>query len=191
MSRRVLLLAAAALGAGGIAIALWPSAPAPASDDGVAVLVARRALPAGRAIDPARSRRARPSAIVPRTALSEPDQVAFRITAVAIPAGLPIVPALLRKGAGTATLAAGERAVGVRVDDVTGLPACSTPDPGRPRDRRRARRASPSTGAGVLARPRRTADGAWAVALRLPARLAETVADAQADGCRGSPARAR
>ena len=46
MSRRVLLIAAAALGAGGLAIALWPSDPAPASDAGVAVLVARRTLPA-------------------------------------------------------------------------------------------------------------------------------------------------
>ena len=36
--------------------------------------------------------------------------------------------------------------------------------------------------AGVLGRPRRAADGSWAVALRLPARVAETVAGAQADG---------
>jgi pilus assembly protein CpaB len=183
MSRRLLLLAAAALGAGGIAIALWPSAPAPANDEGVAVLVARRALPAGRAIDPAQVVVVRvPSAIVPRTALSEPDQVAFRISAVAIPAGLPIVPSLLRKGAGTTTLAVGERAVGVRVDDVTGLPGLL--DAGSQVDLviGSGETRIAVDGAGVLARPRRTADGGWAVALRLPARLAETVADAQTAG---------
>ena len=89
---------------------------------------------------------------------------------------------MLRKGAGTTTLAAGERAVGVRVDDVTGLPGCSTPAPEvdlviGSGDARIA-----VDGAGVLAKPRRTSDGAWAVALRLPARLAETVADAQTAG---------
>lgn len=183
MSRRVLLIAAAALGAGGLAIALWPSDPAPASDAGVAVLVARRTLPAGRAIDPGQVVVVRvPAAIVPKTALTETDQVAFRIAVVAIPPGLPIVASLLRRGVGTATLAAGERAVGVRVDDVTGLPGLL--DAGSEVDvvigfgeTRVA-----IDGAGVLARPRRTTDGSWAVVLRLPARLAETVADAQAGG---------
>jgi pilus assembly protein CpaB len=183
MRRRVLLLAAAALGAGGLAIALWPSAPAPASDDGVPVLVARRTLKAGQAIDPALVVVVRvPAAIVPKTALTETDQVAFRIAAVAIPPGLPIVVSLLRRGTGTATLAAGERAVGVRVDDVTGLPALL--DEGSAVDlvigSGETRIAIDQ--AGVLARPRRTADGSWAVVLRLPTRLAETVADAQAGG---------
>lgn len=183
MSRRVLLVAAAALGAGGLSIALWPSDPAPAGDTGVAVLVARSTLPAGRAIDPAQVRVVRvPAGIVPKTALAETDQVAFRIAAVAIPAGLPIVPSLLRRGAGTATLAAGERAVGVRVDDVTGLPVLL--DAGSAVD---VVIGSGETrvaigGAGVLARPRRTTDGSWAVILRLPSRLAETVADSQAGG---------
>ncbi len=183
MNRRTLLLAAAVLGAGGLALALWPSDPAPARADGVAVLVARRTLPAGKAIDPAQVVVAHmPAAIVPGTALTEADQVAFRIPAVAIPPGLPIVPSLLRKGAGTTTLAAGERAVGVRVDDVTGLPGLL--DAGSEVDlvigSGDARIAV--DGAGVLAKPRRTSDGAWAVALRLPARLAETVADAQTAG---------
>jgi len=183
MSRRVLLLAAAALGAGGLAIAVWPSDPAPAGDGGVAVLVARRTLPAGRAIDPGQVVVVRvPAAIVPETALTEADQVAFRIAAVAIPPSLPIVASLMRRGAGTATLAAGERAVGVRVDDVTGLPglldAGSEVDVviGSGETRIAVDRA------GVLARPRRTSDGSWAVVLRLPSRLAETVADAQAGG---------
>jgi pilus assembly protein CpaB len=184
MSRRVLFLAAAALGAGGLAIALWPSSPAPASDrDGVAVLIARHALPAGKAIDPAQVAVVRvPAAIVPRTALTEADQVAFRIPAVAIPPGLPIVPSLLRKGAGATTLAAGERAVGVRVDDVTGLPGLL--DAGSEVDLviGSGETRIAVDGAGVLARPRRTSDGGWAVALRLPARLAETVADAQTAG---------
>ncbi len=183
MSRRVLLVVAAALGAGGFAIALWPSDPAPASETEVAVLVARRTLPAGHAIDPAQVRVVRvPAGIVPKTALAETDQVAFRIAAVAIPAGLPIVPSLLRRGTGTAALAAGERAVGVRVDDVTGLPVLL--DAGSEVD---VVIGSGETrvgieGAGVLARPRRTTDGSWAVILRLPSRLAETVADSQAGG---------
>ncbi|MDX6377925.1 MAG: hypothetical protein QOE98_2228 [Gaiellaceae bacterium] len=183
MSRRVLLLTAAALGSAGLAIALWPSAPAPANDDGVAVLVPRRTLAAGRAIDPAQVVVVRlPAALVPKTALTEADQVAFRIAAVAIPPGLPIVASLLRRGSGTATLATGERAVGVRVDDVTGLPGLL--DEGSEVDvvigSGETRIAVDR--AGVLARPRHTADGSWAVVLRLPARLAETVADAQAGG---------
>ena len=183
MSRRLLLVAAAVLGAGGLAVALWPSDPAPASDTGVPVLVARRTLPAGRAIDPGQVGVVRvPAAMAPKTALSETDQVAFRIAAVAIPPGLPIVASLLRRGAGTASLSAGERAVGVRVDDVTGLPALL--DAGSEVD---VVIGSGETrvaidGAGVLADPRRTADGSWAVVLRLPSRLAETVADAQAGG---------
>ena len=183
MSRRVLLLAAAALATGGVAIGVWPSDHAPAADEGVAVLVARRTLPSGRAIDPAQVLVVRvPAAIVPRTALTEPDQVAFRIPAVAIPAGLPIVASLLRRGAGTATLGIGERAVGVRVDDVTGLPELL--DVGSQVDLVIGSGESRLAvdGAGVLGRPRRTADGGWAVALRLPARLAETVADAQTAG---------
>jgi Flp pilus assembly protein CpaB len=123
-----------------------------------------------------------PAGLVPRTALGEPDQAAFRIAAVAIPAGLPIVPALLLRSAGTSSLAPDERAVGVRVDDVTGLPALL--DAGSAVDLvigTGANRLAVAA-AGVLARPRRAADGSWAVALRLPARVAATVAGAQADG---------
>ncbi len=184
MSRRTLLLAAAVLGAGGIAIAVWPSQPPPEGDDGgIAVLVARRTLPAGKAVDPAQVVIVHvPAAMVPRTVLTEADQVAFRIPAVAIPAGLPIVASLLRRGAGTSALAAGERAVGVRVDDVTGLPGLL--DTGSLVDLviGSGETRVAVDGAGVLSRPRRTSDGAWAVALRLPARLAESVADAQAGG---------
>ncbi len=183
MSRRMLLVAAAAVGTVGLAFAVWPSDPAPAGDTGVAVVVARRTLTAGRAIDPAQVRVVRlPAAMVPKTALGETDQVAFRLAAVAIPPGLPIVPSLLRRGAGAAALTAGERAVGVRVDDVTGLP--SLLDAGSQVDLviGSGETRVAIDGAGVLARPRRTTDGSWAVVLRLPSRLAETVADAQAGG---------
>jgi len=165
----VLIGAAALLTVGAGALSLRPASPAPAAADGVGVLVARRPLAAGRPI-------------VPHTALGEPDQAAFRIAAVAIPAGLPIVPALLRRGAGASSLAPDERAVGVRVDDVTGLPALL--DAGSAVDLVIGTGAGRLTvaAAGVLARPRRAADGSWAVALRLPARVAETVAGAQADG---------
>jgi Flp pilus assembly protein CpaB len=184
--RRTLVAAAAAVAVGALALALRPGTPAPAAPEdgsGVGVLVARRPLAAGRPIDPGQVAVVRvPAALVPRTALSEVDQAAFRIAAVAIPAGLPLVPSLLRRGAGTASLAAGERAVGVRVDDVTGLPALL--DAGSSVDLVIGTGATRLTvdGAGVLARPRRAADGTWAVALRLPARVAETVAGAQADG---------
>jgi Flp pilus assembly protein CpaB len=183
MRRRVLIGAAAALAMTAGALSLRPSSPPRATADGVGVLVARRALPAGRPIDPDQVRLVRmPRALTPQTALDEADQVAFRIAAVPIPAGLPIVPALLRRGAGASSLAPDERAVGVRVDDVTGLPGLL--DTGSAVDLVIGTGASRLTvaAAGVLGRPRRAADGTWAVALRLPARVAETVAGAQADG---------
>ena len=179
----MLIGAAAMLALAAGALSLRPGSPAPAAADGVGVVVARRPLAAGRPIDPGQVAIVRmPAALVPRTALGEPDQVAFRIAAVAIPAGLPIVPALLRRGAGASSLAPDERAVGVRVDDVTGLPALL--DAGSAVDLVIGTGASRLTvaAAGVLARPRRAADGSWAVALRLPARTAEAVAGAQADG---------
>jgi pilus assembly protein CpaB len=181
--RRVLLGTAAVAAMAAAALAVRPSSPAPAAADGVGILVARRPLPAGRPIDPAQVTVVRlPAALVPRTALTEADQVAFRIAAVPIPAGLPIVPSLLRRGAGTDSLAPDERAVGVRVDDVTGLPGLL--DAGSAVDVVIGAGASRQTvtPAGVLARPRRAADGSWAVALRLPAQLAATVAGAQSDG---------
>jgi Flp pilus assembly protein CpaB len=150
------------------------------------VLVLTRPVRAGAAIDPAGVR----SVVVdPRTvpsgALTTVDAVAFRRAVVTIPPGLPLVPSLLRRAGPAVVLGPGERAVGVRVDDVAGLPSLleagtavdviiggeGSPRPGRVR------------GAMVIARPRRTADGAaWAVPLRLPARLAERVAAAVAAG---------
>jgi pilus assembly protein CpaB len=179
----VLIGAAAALAVSAGALSLRPSSPVPAAADGVGVVVARRALPAGRPIDPDQVALVRmPAALRPRTALSEADQVAFRIPAVPIPVGLPIVPSLLRRGAGASSLTPGERAVGVRVDDVTGVPALL--DAGSSVDLVIGTGASRLTiaAAGVLGRPRRAADGSWGVALRLPARVAETVAGAQTDG---------
>jgi pilus assembly protein CpaB len=180
----VLIGTAAVLALGAGLLSLRPSSsPAPTADAGAGVLVARRALAAGRPIDPGQVAAVRmPASLAPRTALHEVDQVAFRIAAVPIPAGLPIVPSLLRKGAGTSSLAPDERAVGVRVDDVTGLPALL--DAGSAVDLVIGTGPSRLTvaAAGVLGRPRRAADGSWAVALRLPARVAETVAGAQADG---------
>ena len=186
MRRRVLIGAAAVLAVGGLRPLAAPVVP------GAGRCRRRRrrrrarrerAIAAGRPIDPDQVTIVRmPAALTPRTALSETDQVAFRIAAVPIPAGLPIVPSLLRRGAGTSSLAAGERAVGVRVDDVTGLPALL--DAGSAVDLVIGTGASRLTvpAAGVLGRPRRAADGSWAVALRLPAHVAETVAGAQADG---------
>jgi Flp pilus assembly protein CpaB len=180
----VVLGGAAVLTLAAAALSLRPSSPAPPrAPGGVGVLVARHALLAGRPIDPEQVKVVRmPASLTPRTALTETDQVAFRIAAVAIPAGLPIVPSLLRRGTGTAALAPDERAVGVRVDDVTGLPALLAA--GSAVDLVIGTGAGRLTvdAAGVLGRPRHAADGSWAVALRLPARVAATVAGAQADG---------
>ena len=150
------------------------------------VLVLSRSVTAGSSIDPAI---VRPVAVdpvlVPAGAIVSVDQVAFRRAAVALPAGLPLVPSLLRRPGRTIALRAGERAVGVRVDDVSGLPTMLAE--GAPVDvligGQAGGRNAMIHGAIVLAPPRRTADGsAWAVALRLPERLAFQVGLAGAAG---------
>ena len=136
------------------------------------VLVARRTLPAGRPSTPAqvassacrrRSSRARRSARPTRSRSGSPPSRSRR------------APDRRRRCCDAARArprsAAGERAVGVRVDDVTGLPALL--DAGsevdlvigirRSADRRRRRRCARDGRGGP-------SDGAWAVALRLPAR---------------------
>ncbi len=183
MRRRALLIVAAGLMIAAVIAGLRPGADAAPGADAVRVLVATSAIPAGRPIDPALLAVVLvPAQIAPEGALTEPDQAAFRSPAVRLPAGMPLYDALLARGAGVASLAADERAVGVRVDDVTGLPGFL--DVGARVDvlvgSGSDRLAIES--AGVLGRPRRSADGGWAVALRLPAALATAVADAQSAG---------
>ena len=150
------------------------------------VLVLSRSVTAGSSIDPAI---VRPVAVdpvlVPAGAIVSVDQVAFRRAAVALPAGLPLVPSLLRRPGRTIALRAGERAVGVRVDDVAGLP--SILDVGSRVDVLVGRGGSGApfriAAAVVLDRPRRSIDGeAWAVVLRLAAPLAARVGEAGAAG---------
>jgi Flp pilus assembly protein CpaB len=99
------------------------------------------------------------------------------------------VPALLRRpAAGAPSLAPGERAVGVRVDDVTGLPRLlavgSRVDVLVSVRGGQAMRAETVAGnVEVIAEPAETPGGeGWAIVLRLPAAIAATVAAAQADG---------
>lgn len=166
----------------------WGSAPAAGSERDVLVLT--RAVPAGRSIDPADVRTVRAAVgTVPAGALVRVEDAAFREAVVALPPGLALVPSLLRRpGVATATLGAAERAVGIRVDDVTGLPALLRP--GSRVDVLVAVRGDESVGVQtvardveVLARPVRPEGGdGWAVVLRLPVATAEAVAAAQADG---------
>ena len=149
------------------------------------VLVLDAPLGAGRSLQLERIEKVVvPVDAAPAEALVTPDQATFRVAAVDIPAGLPLVASLFRRRSDIA-LGAGDRAVGVRVDDVSGLPALidagSLVDvvigPGGPGRARTIPRAV------VLARPRRGADGvAWSVVLRLPAALAEVVGRAQSSG---------
>ncbi|CAA9547242.1 MAG: hypothetical protein AVDCRST_MAG79-2409 [uncultured Thermoleophilia bacterium] len=162
----------------------------PATSPGGTVLVLTRAVAAGRALDPVDLRSVRVAAgMVPKGALVRVEDAAFREAIVSLPPGLPLVPTVLRRpGAPAAALGAGERAVGVRVDDVTGLPALLRP--GSRVDVLLAVRGEVAVGVQavardveVLARPSRPESGeGWAVILRLPVRTAETVAAAQADG---------
>ena len=186
MRRRAVI--AIALGLGAIAAVVFaggPSASPPhplavAASDGVVVV--RRSIPAGRSVRPEDLEiRQVADAIRPHGALTTVEQALYREAVVALPVGMPLVPSVLRTPAAL-SLAPGERAVGVRVDDVTGLPnlldtgsvvdvVVAGADPFR------------IDAARVLARPRRSVDGgSWAVALRLPARLAERVGVAASAG---------
>jgi Flp pilus assembly protein CpaB len=164
------------------------AAPAARADGNVLVLT--RAVAAGGAIDPVDLRSvALPAALVPRGALVRVEDAAFREAVVALPPGLALVPALLRRPGATApALGAGDRAVGVRVDDVTGLPGLLRA--GSRVDVLVAVRGDAAVGVEavardveVLAQPARPETGeGWAVVLRLPVTTAEAVAAAQSDG---------
>ncbi len=167
-----------------------PADTAAASGADGTVLVLTRAVPAGRSIDPLDLRSVPADArLVPEGAITRVEDAAFREAVVPLPAGLPLVPALLRRpGAAARSLGTDERAVGVRVDDVTGLPALLRA--GSRVDVLVAVRGDVAVGVRavardveVLARPSRPEGGeGWAVVLRLPVATAEAVAAAQADG---------
>jgi Flp pilus assembly protein CpaB len=179
--RRRLILAAAAL-AGVTAVLLsFAGHGRPASATGPSVVVLRSALRAGATADPANLVLVPyPRRLVPAGALSSVDQAAFRAVAVGIPPGLPLIATFLRDPRAAAPLRPGERAVGVRVDDVTGLPqllvAGSHVDV-------LVRGALHVSDAEVLSRPRRNGDGVtWSIALRLPAAQAAQLAASEARG---------
>ncbi len=154
----------------------------PASGRPVLILV--RAVPAGGTIDPANVTVAHLSNLVPDGAIGRLDLVAFREAAVAIPHGLPLVASLLREPGRVPLVRPSERAVGVRVDEVSGLPGLLEPGVvvdvmigGANVDAQRI------DGATVLGRPTRISDGGgWAVALRLRARDAQTLSLAESAG---------
>jgi Flp pilus assembly protein CpaB len=155
------------------------------------VVVLTEAAVAGETLDPGRL------AVVeygagdpPAGAFGRVEEVAFRTAAVALPARLPLVPSLVRAPGQGLALRPGERAVGVRVDEVGGLPGLL-----RVGARVDVLRVSADAageggveplaeGVEVLSRPRATADGDWAVAVRVPAAAALAIASAEAEGAR-------
>ena len=89
---------------------------------GARVVVVAQPVAAGESLDPARLRLVDwPAERTPPGALTRVEDAAFRVAAVALPVGLPLVPSLLRAPGRTSALRQGERAVGVRVDEVGGL----------------------------------------------------------------------
>lgn len=161
-----------------------------ASVAGGRVVVVARAVPAGETLDPARLRLVEwPADRTPPAALTRVEDAAFRVAAVALPVGLPLVPSLLRAAGTDLGLRQGERAVGVRVDEVGGLAGLlragarvdvlvSGPDEDGPVEQL-------ASAAEVLGRPRLASDGgSWAVALRVPATTAIEIAAADAAGRR-------
>jgi Flp pilus assembly protein CpaB len=148
---------------------------------GQRIVVLRHAVRGGATIDPADLvARAYPARLTPPGAVRSADAVAFRTAVVALPAGLPLVPSFLRDRPAVPPLRRTERALGVRVDDVTGLPQLL--GPGTHADVLVAGVLRVAD-AEVMARPRRNGDGvSWSVALRLPAALAAEVARAEARG---------
>ena len=161
-----------------------PETSAAREPSGSPVLVLVRAVPAGGTIDPANVTVAHLAGQAPDGALRRLDLVAFRSAVVAIPRGLPLVPSLLREPGRAPLVSSSERAVGVRVDEVSGLPSLLEPGVvvdvmigGAGQDGERI------DGATVLGRPARTADGSgWAVALRMSVRDARTLSLAELAG---------
>jgi Flp pilus assembly protein CpaB len=159
-------------------------APAPAPAAGPSILVLAHDVAAGATIDPGNLRLVQATGPVPDGALARLDLAAFRTAVVAIPRNLPLVPSLLRSPGRGAGLRPSERAIGVRVDEVSGLPGLLEPGSivdvviggaGATGER--------IDGATVLARPTRIADGsAWAVALRLGVHDARRLSLAEAAG---------
>ena len=172
------LLLARSAGGGGAAAA------------GARVVVVTQPVAAGQSLDPSRLRLVDwPAAQTPPGALTRVEDASFRVAAVALPVGLPLVPSLLRAPGSDLGLRQGERAVGVRVDEVGGLAGLlragarvdvlvSGPDEDGPVEQL-------ASAAEVLGRPRLAPDGtSWAVALRVPATTAIEIAAAEAGGRR-------
>jgi pilus assembly protein CpaB len=179
-----------ALGGGGLLLLalLVPrlGADAEHARAGVPVVLLAEPAVAGEQLDPARLRVERwPAERVPPNAVARVEDVAFRAAAVALPPGLPLVPSLVRAPGQGLALRPGERAVGVRVDEVGGLPGLLRVGDrvdvlvaGADRDDQASLVAE---GVEVVARPRLAPDGgSWAVALRVPAAVAIELAAADA-----------
>ncbi len=180
MRRRV--LAALALAAGAIAVAIaLAGGSGHASDATRPVVVLRHAVRGGTTLDPdALLVVDYPAPLVPAGALGSVGEAAFRTAAVGLPAGLPLFAGLFRDPATALGLGRGERAVGVRVDDVTGLPELLSAGV---RVDVLVRGRLQVADAEVIGRPRRTGDGiSWSVALRLPEELAAALGRAEARG---------
>lgn len=179
--RRWVVGSAAVAGLAAVAISVVSSTAGPSVAADQPVLVLRHAVRGGSAIDPADLVVVRlPRRLIPAGALVSADQAAYRAAAVSLPAGLPLVGSFLRDPGLTAGLRRGERAVGVRVDDVTGLPQLLVPGA---RVDVLVRGVLQIADAQVVDRPRRNGDGvSWSVALRLPAAVAARLGRAQARG---------
>jgi Flp pilus assembly protein CpaB len=184
---RVILILAIAVGVVAAVIARGHGgtpAPVPSLAVGPPILVLARDVVAGATIDPGNLRVRHAAGPAPAGAISRVDLAAFRVAVVAIPRNLPLVPSLLRLPGRGAGLRSTERAVGVRVDEVSGLPgllaAGSIVDvviggAGAAVER--------IDGATVLVRPTRIGGGSdWAVALRVGVRDARRLSLAEAAG---------
>ncbi len=159
-----------------------------AAATGARVVVLTEAAVAGETLDPGRL------AVVeygagdpPAGAFGRVEEVAFRTAAVALPARLPLVPSLVRAPGRGLVLRPGAGAVGGRVAVVGGRPGLL-----RAGARVDVLRVSAgdggveplAEGVEVLSRPRATADGDWAVAVRVPTAAALAIASAEAAGAR-------
>jgi Flp pilus assembly protein CpaB len=176
--RRAVIVGVAAAAAAAVAVSGLASGSGTGKER---VLLLRHAVRAGGTIDPGNLfLGSYPARLTPPGALTSTAQAAFRTAAVTLPAGLPLISSFVRDRLAVAPLRRTERALGIRVDDVTGLPQLL--GPGTRADVLVAGTLRVQD-AEVMTRPRRNGDGvSWSVALRLPAALAAEVARAESRG---------
>lgn len=130
-----------------------------------------------------------PSSLVPDGALVEPGDVALRRPAIALPARIPLVASMLarRKSApaGVTLLAENERAIGLLVDGVAGLPTLLRAG-GRIDVMFDARQSSFTVeNVRVVEKPSRIADGdGWRLIIAAPTAIAVRIAETQDAGAR-------